>query len=91
MPSPRYTVRLPEPLHTQVQVYLETTRTPFVALRREALSAYLADKITDRGADICRQHRPSNCTASTRHRVNRTGEGDRGNPDNLVPVCRQPC
>jgi hypothetical protein len=45
MPSPRYTVRLPEPLHTHVQTYLETTRTLFVTLVREALSAYLADKM----------------------------------------------
>ena len=43
MPSPRYTVRLPEPLHTLVQEYLLTTRTRFAVLIREALSAYLAD------------------------------------------------
>jgi hypothetical protein len=43
MPSPRYTVRLPELLHTLVQEHILTTRTPFAVLVRDALSAYLAD------------------------------------------------
>jgi hypothetical protein len=43
MPSPRYTVRVPEPLHTLVQEYMVLHRTPFAVLIRDALSAYLAD------------------------------------------------
>jgi len=52
MPSPRYTVRLPELLHTHVQAYVETTRPPFGTLIREALSAYLADKMPT-GMPLC--------------------------------------
>ena len=52
MPSPRYTVRLPELLHTHVQASLETTRPPFGTLIREALSAYLADKMPT-GIPLC--------------------------------------
>ena len=36
LPSPRYTVRLPEPLNILVQEYMVSTRTPFAVLRREA-------------------------------------------------------
>jgi hypothetical protein len=42
MPSPRYTVRLPQALDALVQARVRTG-TPFAVLIREALSAYLAD------------------------------------------------
>ena len=42
MPAPRYTLRLPEPLHTLVQDHLWRTGMPFAELMRAALSAYLA-------------------------------------------------
>ena len=43
MSSPRYTIRLPEPLHSHVQEHLRTSGTPFAVLICEALSVYLAD------------------------------------------------
>jgi hypothetical protein len=43
-PSPRYTVRLPHALDTQVQARVQAG-TPFAVLIREALSAYLADSL----------------------------------------------
>jgi hypothetical protein len=52
MPSPQYTVRLPEPLHTHVQASWETTRTPLVTRIREALSAPLTDKMST-GMPLC--------------------------------------
>jgi recombinase len=42
MPSPRYTVRLPQTLDALVQARVQAG-TPFAVLIREALSAYLAD------------------------------------------------
>ena len=42
MPSPRYTVRLPQALDALVQARVQAG-TPFAVLIREALSAYLAD------------------------------------------------
>ena len=55
-PSPRYTVRFPEPLNAQVQEHLRSTGLPFSILIRDALAAYLADRVpTPRvptGADI---------------------------------------
>src|SRR5262245_3370485 len=42
MPSPRYTIRLPQALADQVQARVEAG-TPFAVLMRDALSAYLAD------------------------------------------------
>jgi hypothetical protein len=41
-PSPRYTVRLPHALDTQVQARV-SAGTPFAVLIRDALAAYLAD------------------------------------------------
>jgi hypothetical protein len=52
--SPRFTVRLPEPLAAVVQEHIRTTGTPFAILVREALSAYCADTAptgTPTGAD----------------------------------------
>jgi hypothetical protein len=43
MPSPRYTVRLPDPLHQAVQARLAATGVSFTTLIRNALSVYLAD------------------------------------------------
>jgi hypothetical protein len=43
MPSPRYTVRLPQALDARVPARIRTTGTPFAVLMREALTAYLAD------------------------------------------------
>ena len=43
-PSPRYTVRLPAALDALVQARVQAG-TPFAALIREALSAYLADTV----------------------------------------------
>jgi hypothetical protein len=51
MPSPRYTIRLPESLHILVQEYIRTTDTPFAVLIREALTAYLADSALIGAAD----------------------------------------
>jgi hypothetical protein len=42
MPSPRYTVRLPQALDALVQARVQAG-TPFAVLIREALAAYLAD------------------------------------------------
>jgi hypothetical protein len=52
MPSPRDTMRLPEPLPTHVHASWETTRTPLVTRIREALSASLADKMPT-GLPLC--------------------------------------
>jgi hypothetical protein len=43
-PSPRYTVRLPPALDTQVQARVRAG-TPFAGLIRDALAAYLADTV----------------------------------------------
>src|SRR5439155_1374109 len=52
MPSPKYTVRLPETLHALVQEHMLSTRTPFAVLIREALSAYLAHPAPTPGAPL---------------------------------------
>ena len=52
MPSPKYTVRLPETLHAIVQEHMLSTRTPFAVLIREALSAYLAHPAPTPGAPL---------------------------------------
>jgi Ribbon-helix-helix protein, copG family len=54
MPSPRFTVRLHPALAARVQERLCTTGLSFTALIREALDAYLADRMptpADRAAD----------------------------------------
>jgi hypothetical protein len=45
MPSPRFTVRVPDALAAQVQARLHATGATFTALVQEALAAYLADTL----------------------------------------------
>jgi len=45
MPSPRFTVRVPDALAAQVQARIHATGATFTALVQEALATYLADTV----------------------------------------------